>query len=206
MKSYLTVVMLIVSTTLLFSQKSRVDQQWLIVPGESVGYLTKSTDLKKVLSIYGDTDLKHLTRETVIYPDTPNEFTIVWSDENRSEIDAVHITGTFGSKWKTKEGISLMQELPELVKANGADITFPKFGKEAMKVIDRTPKKTIVSDWGEGQFSNYGEDLEVELIYNFACEETELNIHRYQGSGLVSTDDPLLYTVQIFVNEIRVKL
>ncbi len=204
-KHFTTFYIILLSLSAIAQEKNTMLKKWLIQPGESIGYIKKQTnreDLNKIFSHQDiEDDINLNVPKTIIYPGLPNELTIYWKDQNCESIHKIVVSGTYGSQWALADGLRIKQEITNLIKANGKDFHFKKFRSAPMKIADRTPKKTIVINWDNGLLSKYKDFLTIELIYNFACEETELNIHRYQGEGTIYTNDPELYTVQIFINQ-----
>lgn len=207
----------ILSLSLLFlsftiAQKSEIDKEWLILPGEHVGPIHKDTDRKILAQHFGFQEVtdevqqnkKEALYTSIVFKNQPNELTVIWENAKRTQVKQVNITGYIGSKWRTKEGISVKKEIEDLVTANQGHLVFKKFPIAPNHVPERDIKQSLVTDWQGGRFAKYGSDLKVVLIYNFACEETELNIHKFQGEGTVSSSQADLYTVQLFVQELQI--
>lgn len=112
------------------------DGEWLIVPGESVGKITKTTSYENLKATYGEENITdgvvHLgegqtSPATILYPDQSDKtLKIVWRDSSRTEPSYIEIQSK-GSRWQTKEGIAIGFKLKELEKLNGASITLAGF-------------------------------------------------------------------------------
>jgi len=63
---------------------------------------------------------------TVLYPETPNEIHITWTDNSKTKIDEIRFSDN--GKWKSKSGIKIGTTYSELNKMNGKPISFYGFG------------------------------------------------------------------------------
>ena len=92
----------------------------LIVPGERVGPITRTTTREDLASLFGEDRLSdesvHIGEgftepSTVINLGAEQSFTIVWQDDNRTQPTTVR---DFGPAWKISEGIGVGSSLKEL--------------------------------------------------------------------------------------------
>ncbi len=93
----------------------------LIIPGKRVGSVTSETTRADLVKIYGESNLKDETilqaegtisvAATKVNPGTPGTLTVFWKDETRKDILYIR---SFGSQWKTPEGIGVGTSLKEL--------------------------------------------------------------------------------------------
>lgn len=96
------------------------DSASLIIPGERVGSVTRATTFANLASQFGNdrlTNQPFSVGEGETRPATrvnlgeTRSFTVIWTDESRSQVEAV---SQLGSDWKTPEGIGMGMSLAEL--------------------------------------------------------------------------------------------
>jgi hypothetical protein len=101
------------------------EAEFLIVPGERVGAVTAATGFDDLVSLYGAerlTNQQFSVGEGEMRPATrvdlgeTQSFTVIWTDENRTQAEAVSQLGT---AWKTPEGIGMGSTLADLEAALG---------------------------------------------------------------------------------------
>ena len=122
---------LVLSTVLLMLSGASAQQapsDWLIVPGDRVGPITKSTSEAMLESVFGSENVELIDVHvgegfsepgTAVYPgDTTRRLEVVWSDVSRTSAKEVRLTGET-SRWATAEGISLGSTLKEIERLNG---------------------------------------------------------------------------------------
>jgi len=110
------------------SQAQQTDPDWLIVPGERVGFVTAETTDASLKALFGASNVESVdvylgegftSPGTAVYPsDTTRRIEVVWSDETRTVPKEVRLTGD-SSVWRTAEGISLGSTLREIERLNG---------------------------------------------------------------------------------------
>ncbi|WP_034893449.1 hypothetical protein [Gillisia sp. Hel_I_29] len=96
---------------------------------------------------------------TVLYPETPNEIHITWTDNSKTKIDEIRFSDN--GKWKSKSGIKIGTTYSELNKMNGKPISFYGFGWDYSGAVL----------WNDGKLENgklrvfIGPDNEVNAKY-----------------------------------------
>ncbi|MEL6253053.1 MAG: hypothetical protein AAFR87_13650 [Bacteroidota bacterium] len=127
---------------------------YMVIPGQRVGPIRKSTSEQDLLQIYGAGQVHrgyvatydNPQREcTVVYPATPNEIKIVWENADRSRIKEIHFLKE-SSNWFTPEGLTTGMDFSEVIKANKAPISIYGFKWEY---------SGTVNSWGKGSISRY---------------------------------------------------
>ena len=79
---------------------------------------------------------------SVLFPDTPNELNITWTDASRTQIYDIRIS--IGGDWKSSTGIKIGTSYDELNKLNGKPISFYGFGWDYSGAVV----------WNEGKFED----------------------------------------------------
>ena len=97
-----------------------------MVPGESLGAITKESTREQLLEVYGAENINFEERmfmdepinSSSLFKGTENAVMIYWSDNTYSQVSSVELMGEKG-EWSTKEGIKLGSTLKEVEAVNG---------------------------------------------------------------------------------------
>lgn len=110
------------------------DDDFLIVSGERVGRVTKGTNEKALVAIYGKDRVKpHFVelgegmacRGTKVLFDNGESLEITWRDDKtRTGVVSINVVGR---RWKTREGVHFGIRLKQLEKINGKPFTLAGF-------------------------------------------------------------------------------
>lgn len=127
-------VLLFVCLLTVCNSKSK-DNNWIIVPGKSVGEINQNCTKKDLIDIFGENNVVESNiglaeGESIIgikiYHNTPNELEVLWKDSKFQKIDRIIIRRK-GTLWKTIDGITIGTSLSDVVKINGEEITILGF-------------------------------------------------------------------------------
>lgn len=157
---------------------------------------TSEADLKKIV---GGRNIERVERcyaegtervvGSVFFKDSPSYFFIKWKDTvNFRYPDWIEIHGD-KSVWELDNGIKIGMELKELVKLNGKNFSFSGF------------------DWDYGGYAFFekgkleSDCYSIKLYYDYEnLFENEWN--QIVGDKLISSNNPLLKKIKIYVDEI----
>jgi hypothetical protein len=127
------------------------DIDWLIVPGERVGAITRTSSEAELRKIYGDENVAETevnigegeteTGTVLFNKDPERRIQILWSDPQAKSKPAWIQIDEPRNRWKTAEGITIGTSLRELEKINGRPFTLTGFGWDY--------SGTVV-DWNDG--------------------------------------------------------
>jgi hypothetical protein len=145
---------------LLIAAFARAEQNdWLIVPGQRVGPITRTTtraDLDRIFGKSNVTDKDVDTGEgpepaTVVDERTPaDSLVIVWKDKQMSHVMICYPDGTAGCKWHTAEGITLGTDVEKLQTLNGRPFQFEPWGSDLGGGIGSWDGGKLETAFGEG--------------------------------------------------------
>ncbi|MDH3230717.1 MAG: hypothetical protein OEN55_13075 [Alphaproteobacteria bacterium] len=129
------------------------DDDFLIVPGESVGKITGDASENHLRAIYGADRVKptlvdqgegFVCRGSRILFGAGETLEVTWLDaEARSGVEAVHVKGR---RWNTSEGIHLGVTLKELESINGTPFQLAGFGVDYAGTI---------TSWEDGRLDSF---------------------------------------------------
>lgn len=157
-KKMLIIVIIIIT----FGQSclSTVLNDWICVPGQRVGPITKEINDQALIQFFG---IKNIKTETInsdeelgtpgeiityVYPNTKNEIMIRWKKQ-KPWIISIYQKGT---QWKMAEGITVGSSLKEVLKINKKDFFIAGYGWEyGGRVIS----------WNDGELAKYKGKLEI---------------------------------------------
>ena len=98
----------------------------VVIPGDRIGPVTRTTSRQELTQIFGAANLKdedvsvgegETEPATVVNQGAANTFTVMWTDETRTEAAGAM---NFGSAWRTPEGIGVGTSFAELQQNLGA--------------------------------------------------------------------------------------
>lgn len=118
--------------------QAKAQNNWEIVPGRSVGPITKDTSEKELIKIFGSQNVKQVKVDvgegetqpgTVIFPNDPQKKAfILWRDAaTRQGPETIRINSK-GSLWKTDRGITIGTSLKTIEGLNGGAFALAGFG------------------------------------------------------------------------------
>lgn len=118
--------------------RATAQSNWEIVPGRSVGPITKDTSEKQLIKIFGSRNVQQVKVDvgegetqpgTVIFPNDPQKKAfILWRDAaTRQGPETVRINSK-GSLWKTDRGITIGTSLKTIEGLNGGAFALAGFG------------------------------------------------------------------------------
>ncbi len=133
-------IILVIFILMIFGQPCAlaVSNDWICIPGERVGPITKDTNEKDLINMFGKNNVKTVKisaseemgtpEETVsyIFPNSLNEIHIRWKNQ-RPWIITIYKQGT---RWKMLEGNTVGTSLEEMIKINKKDFIIAGFGWE----------------------------------------------------------------------------
>ena len=190
LSSFFTIIlMLILVTTLPETQAAGLEaNDWICIPGKRVGPITAVTTEKQLIGLFGSKNVEtqefhvdegYFEVSTVVFKGTSNQIQILWKEKAQNIFKKPKrvIIDTKGTKWKTRNGITIGTTLKELVKINGAPVTFAGLDWDYGGVI---------LDWHKGKLS--GQPVSIRLTpANFV----EIPGTSGDGAKLISTDKRL---------------
>jgi hypothetical protein len=191
------ILFVLLCVSVIFSQP---ETDFLLSPcsgNEILNSKTKEIDLTKILSKKNSKRVERFYAEgtervigTVFFSDTPKEFFIKWKDTlSFSNPEWIEIHGD-SSLWSINNGIKIGTELKNLVKLNGKQFSFHGF------------------DWDYGGYANFkngrldSDCYSVRLYYDY-IDLFEYEWNQILGDRIISTNDPVLKKIKIYVDEIR---
>lgn len=113
-------------------------QNWQIVPGQSVGPISRSTSERELIKIFGSTNVRQAAIDvgegetqpgTIIFPNDPRKrASILWRDATtRQEPESISISSK-NTLWKTDKGITIGTPLTTIEELNGRPFVMTGFG------------------------------------------------------------------------------
>jgi hypothetical protein len=127
---------------------------------------------------------------TVFFSDSPKEFFVKWKDTiSFSKPEWIEIHGD-SSIWFLDNGIKIGTKLNDLVKLNGKQFSFQGF------------------DWDYGGYANFkngkidSDCYSIRLYYDYE-DLFEYEWIQILGDKIISTNNPILKKIKIYVDEIR---
>ena len=112
-------------------------QNWLIVPGQSVGPISRSTSEKELIKIFGARNVRRRAIDvgegeteqgTIIFQNDPRrKASILWSDASRQRPKSISITNK-NTLWKTDRGITIGTPLTMIEELTGRPFVLMGFG------------------------------------------------------------------------------
>ncbi len=187
---------IIFSFSLIYSQPQ---SDFVLKPCFGSEILNSKTSEKDLIKIVGSKNVQRVERwysegtekviGSVFFKDSPSYFFIKWKDTvNFKNPDWIEIHGD-SSVWMLDNGIKIGTPLSELVKLNGKPFTFSGF------------------DWDYGGYATFekgkleSDCYSIRLYYDYKdLFENEWN--QIVGDKIISTNNPVLKKVKIYVDEI----
>jgi len=181
------------------SAYSQPKSDFILTPCSGNSILNFNTSESDLIKIVGSKNIKRVERlydegservvGSVFFKDTPSSFFIKWKDTvNFKNPDWIEIHGD-NSVWEVDNGIKIGTDLQELVKLNGKHFTFSGF------------------DWDYGGYASFengkleNDCYSIRLYYDYEnLFENEWN--QIVGDKMISTKNPVLNKVKIYVDEI----
>ncbi len=124
-----------ITTSTTADTKPPSKNNWICVPGKSVGNIRPNTTEKELVAMFGE---KRVTLDSVlrkssywyftkVLPGTPNELEIIWHpNQVFKQIQRIHVKHP-AAKWVTNSGIKMGTTLQEVVKLNKIDFNLYGF-------------------------------------------------------------------------------
>jgi hypothetical protein len=179
---------------------------WLIVPDTRIGPVRRGTTERALTQLLGEERV--VRREAHIgegfcatgsrlYPGTPEELEVLWSDSTYSEPAAARVAGA-RSRWRTSRGVGVGTSLSELERVAGAPVEFGGFG------WDYGGGAT----WTESTAEASG-TIVLELAPNPDSSSVVASDPRYSeilGERTVRSDHPLIRRLDVRVERLTVRL
>jgi hypothetical protein len=113
-------------------------ENWNIVPGQSVGAITRNTSEKELIKIFGTQNVKRVNVDvgegetqpgTVVYPNDPSKkLLIIWRDAATREAPESIRINSKNTLWKTDRGITIGTPLKTIEEMNGRSFALTGFG------------------------------------------------------------------------------
>ncbi|HZJ35155.1 MAG TPA: hypothetical protein VFD29_00865 [Gillisia sp.] len=123
---------------------------------------------------------------SILYPDTPNELHITWSDASRAQIYDIRIS--IGGDWRSSTGIKIGTTYDELNKLNGKPISFYGFGWDYSGAVV----------WNEGKF-------EKSKLRIFLSPEKEPKV-KFYGDHIIEASPEEIAELNLRIQTIVYKL
>lgn len=183
-----------------------------IIIGKSAGDILPDTDEKKLIEIFGAQNVSRDTiwREegmfqlgTCVFHGTPDEICITWKDAKKLERPHHLYIRQSGSRWKTKEGISMGTSLKELEKINGGEFTMTGFGWDfAGTVIEwrKGKMQEIAGEYNDHFLIRLGEP-EDKGITDAEYQTLLGDIPLKSSNALLQKMNPTVYEMIVVLNE-----
>lgn len=129
---------ILIFSLLLVCQTAVSAQNWVIVPGRSVGQIRAGTSERDLIKIYGRKNVKRANIDvgegetvpgTILFPNQPaKKAFILWKDAaTRQAPESISIRNK-GTLWKTNRGITIGTTLKTIEKLNGRAFALTGFG------------------------------------------------------------------------------
>ncbi len=193
-------------------QKEAVSQnplqdQWLIVPGQSVGGIKAGSTLADLQTLFGANNVKDgkvpgpegtTLDGAFVYPNQPDQkLMIVWKAGSKT-VESIQISGK-KSRWATEDGVTLGTTLETLEKLNGVPFTMSGFGWDFGGTV------LSWSDTGKlrDKFSKAG-SLILRLAY--ADDASGDATAKVSGDNPFKSNDPALQAVHPTVDSLWITL
>ena len=123
---------------------------------------------------------------SVLYPDTPNELNVTWTDASRTKIYDIRIS--IGGDWKSSTGIKIGTSYDELNKLNGKPVSFYGFGWDYSGAVV----------WNDGKF-------EKSKLRVFLSPEKEPNV-KFYGDHIIGASPEEIEAMNLRIGTIIYKL
>lgn len=175
-----------------------LQKERLIYPETHVGGILRASSEKDLIMIYGGQNVTRSSipvgegqevEATVLFSSSTDKVFIEWK-KSFSEPQRITIDQS-GTKWKTKEGITVGTSLDELEKINGGPFLITGFGWDY-------PGRTV--SWEKGKLPR---QLQLELGQSKDIGETEYL--QVVGDGYKSSDHPVIKKMGLKVRTIYVR-
>ena len=129
---------ILIFSLLVICQTTVIAQNWLIVPGRSVGPIRPDTSEKDLIKIFGRKNVKRAEIDvgegetqsgTILFPNQPRKKVfILWKNPaTRQNPESVSIRNK-NTLWKTERGITIGTSLKTIEKINGRAFALTGFG------------------------------------------------------------------------------
>jgi hypothetical protein len=151
-----TRISILVLLLLASAQVWAADIDWLIVPGERIGAITRDSTEAELRKIYGDENVTEAEVDigegetetgTVLFDKDPERrIEILWNDPEAKSNPAWVLINEPRNRWKTAEGIAIGTSLHELERMNGQPFTLTGFGWDY---------SGTVLDWNDGALEKF---------------------------------------------------
>ena len=178
---------------------SQPESDFVLKPCIGSSILNPKTSEKDLIKIVGRKNAERVERwysegtervvGTVFFKNSPSYFFIKWKDTlNFKNPDWIEIHGD-SSIWMLDNGVKIGTTLPELVKLNGQQFTFTGF------------------DWDYGGYATFekgkleNDCYSIRLYYDYK-DLFENEWKQIVGDKVISTNNPILKKVKIYVDEI----
>jgi len=161
---------------------------FILKPCYGSNILNSKTSEKDLIKIVGSKNAERVVG-TVFFKDSPSYFFIKWKDTlNFKDPDWMEIHGD-SSIWALDNGVKIGTTLPELVKLNGKQFTFSGF------------------DWDYGGYATFDKGklendcYSIRLYYDYK-DLFENEWRQIVGDKIISTNNPVLKKINVYVDEI----
>ena len=185
------------------NEKSKLDafENKRIILGKSVGLITPNTSEKDLIKLYGKENIKNavvysyegidIMGTEIIFPNSENNVTIQWHDENRLHPEYIRLKG----EWKTTQGIGVGSTIQKVEKVNGKP--FEIYGWEIDTYLSGT-----VYYWDEGKFQGKNTQF-INFQFNITKDLSEKEYREIIG-GKIKSDFFLLQKAALKVENMEV--
>ena len=173
---------------------------WLVVADTRAGPVSDTTSEQDLIGLLGPQQVTsrdvYLAEGfcafgSVLYPDTPDELEVIWTDSTRSLPSAARLS-VAGSRWRSSEGVAVGTSLAELEQKSGGPVEFMGFGWDYGGG----------SSWREG-----GGTLALRLAPNQDSLDRVMRdpaLMQVMGEQLVRSDNPLIARLDVRVDRMMV--
>jgi hypothetical protein len=192
----------LILSLLILSTCSSNKEEWLIIPGISIGPITESNSEADLISHFGRENIKRkkiyigegqFLNGHVIFENTRNECSILWINELEPPIDRI-ILEQPNSNWHMKNGIRVGMNLARLNEINTRSFKFYGFSWDMGGLI--------VSFEG----GSIAEDANDALVIYLSPETGKEIPNEFLGEIEISSDNPLLMDLDLRISKIEILL
>jgi len=166
--------------------KNTSGSDWKIIPGKRIGPIRLNTSESDLVQLFGRGNISHGEISvpgkgdllcTTLMGGTPNALHITWKNQGRTQIKAVYLSAP-QSNWHILDGIRVGMPLPELVKSNGAPLSFYGFHWDYSGTI---------SSWKSGRLKPYENHFFVMLDYKVP-KDYQYVADKFKGDAVFSSN------------------
>ncbi len=174
--------------------ESKRNNDFIIEPGVRLGPITASTTEEELAKLFGAKNVRrdtiwfaegHSESGTVVFPGTPNEIEIIWTEEGAPSLIRLRHKE---ADWTAASGLKVGSSLEDVEKLNMRPFQFYGFGWDFGGAI---------TDWKGGRMTP-------ALMVTLMPSDMDVLDERFWGEVVLSSDDPELKSANIVVSALMI--